>query len=85
MKQIETGRERTDSAVSEKADEQICFNDDGDSNEIDESELQFQKHDDPRISTEHGIKIDSSFDNENTYDSIRFNDDGDSNEIDESE
>jgi hypothetical protein len=47
--------------------------------------LQFRKHDETRISTEHGIKIDSSFEDKNAYDSIRFNDDGDSNEIDESE
>jgi hypothetical protein len=43
------------------------------------------KHDDPRISTEHGIKIDSRVDVENAEDSISFNDDGDSNEIDESD
>jgi hypothetical protein len=33
-----------------------------DSNEIDESELQPQKHDDPRISTLRGISIDRSDD-----------------------
>jgi hypothetical protein len=71
--------------VKEKASERICFNDEGDSNEIDESESQNEKHDDPRISTEHGIKIDSNFDDENADDSIRFNDDGDSNENDESD
>jgi hypothetical protein len=43
---------------SENANDSIRFNDDGDSNEIDESEKQNEKHDDPRISTEHGIKID---------------------------
>jgi hypothetical protein len=37
------------------------------------------------MSTEHGIKIDSRFENKNAFDSIRFNDDGDSNEIDESD
>jgi hypothetical protein len=47
--------------------------------------LQYEKHDGPRISTWHGIEIDSSFDDENAYDSIRFNDDGDSKEIDESD
>jgi hypothetical protein len=45
--------------------------------------LQSEKHDDPRISTEHGIRIDSRFECEKAFDSIRFNDDGDSNEIDE--
>jgi hypothetical protein len=49
-KQIETGRQISDTAVPEKAREQICFNDDGDSNEIDERDSQFSKHDDPRIS-----------------------------------
>jgi hypothetical protein len=47
--------------------------------------LQDEKHDEQRISTEHGIEIDLRFENENAFDSIRFNDDGDSNEIDESE
>jgi hypothetical protein len=69
----------------ENAFDSIRFNDDCDSNEIDERDPQQKKHDDPRISTEHGIKIDSSFENENASDSIRFNDDGDSNEIDESD
>jgi hypothetical protein len=47
--------------------------------------LQYEKHDDPRISTWHGIEIDSSFEWENAFDSIRFSDDGDSNEIEKSE
>jgi hypothetical protein len=34
----------------ENASDLISFNDDGDSNEIDESDSQPQKHDDPRIS-----------------------------------
>jgi hypothetical protein len=58
MKQIETGREICDNLVSERAREQICFNDEGDSNEIDENEQQNEKHDEQRISTEHGIEID---------------------------
>jgi hypothetical protein len=33
----------------------IRFNDDGDSNEIDESDLQDEKHDDPTIFTNPGI------------------------------
>jgi hypothetical protein len=69
----------------ENAYDSIRFNDDGDSNEIDESDLQYEKHSDPRISTEHGITIDSSFDDENAFHSIRFNDDGDSNEIESNE
>jgi hypothetical protein len=35
----------------ENAHDSIRFNDDGDSNEIDESDSQHEKHDDPRIST----------------------------------
>jgi hypothetical protein len=85
MKQIETGRVMADNALRENANEQICFNDDGDSNEIDESDLQYEKHDDRRTSTEHGIKIDSSPEPENAFHPIRCNDDGDSNEIDESD
>jgi hypothetical protein len=38
MKQIETGREMRDNAVRENVCEQICFNDDGNSNETDESD-----------------------------------------------
>jgi hypothetical protein len=69
----------------ENAYDPIRFNDDGDSNEIDESDSHFAKQDDPRISTSRGIKIDSTFEPENANESIRFNDDGDSNEIDESD
>jgi hypothetical protein len=35
----------------ENANGPIRFSDEGDSNEIDESDLQNEKHDDPRIST----------------------------------
>jgi hypothetical protein len=70
---------------SKNAFDSIRFNDDGDSNEIDESDSHQRKQDDPRISTEHGIKIDSRPESDNASDSIRFSDDGDSNEIDESE
>jgi hypothetical protein len=47
--------------------------------------LHNEKHDDPIISTEHGISIDWSVEYENAFDSIRFNADGDSKEIDESD
>jgi hypothetical protein len=40
---------------SENASDSIRFNDDGDSNEIDENDLQDEKHDDPRIVTNAGI------------------------------
>jgi hypothetical protein len=43
-----------------KAFASTSFNDDGDSNEIDESDSQNEKHDIPRISTENGIIIDIS-------------------------
>jgi hypothetical protein len=39
----------------ENAFDSIRFNDDSDSNEIDESDLQYEKHADPRISTKWGI------------------------------
>jgi hypothetical protein len=40
---------------NENARDSIRFNDDGDSNEIDESDLQSEKHDDPIIFTNPGI------------------------------
>jgi hypothetical protein len=52
---------------------------------IDESDLQDEKQDDPRISTLLGIKIDSSDENENVSDSIRVKCEFDSNLIDESD
>jgi hypothetical protein len=52
---------------------------------IDESDLQYEKHFDPRISTFLGIKIDSSDEYENASDSIRVNRDFDSNLIDEND
>jgi hypothetical protein len=67
------------------ASDSIRFNDDGDSNEIHENESQYEKQDDPRISTWHGITIDPSVKYENAEDSIRFKDDRDSNESEESE
>jgi hypothetical protein len=52
---------------------------------IDKSDLQYEKHFDPRISTFLGIRIDGSDDLENASDSIRFNCEFDSNVIDESD
>jgi hypothetical protein len=52
---------------------------------IDESDLQFEKHLDPRISTFLGIKIDWSDDDENVSDAIRVKCEFDSNVIDESD
>jgi hypothetical protein len=52
---------------------------------IDESDLQDEKHFDPRISTFIGIKIDWSDEKKNANDSIRVNREYDSNVIDESE
>jgi hypothetical protein len=51
MKQIETGREMAVNAVLLKALEQICFNDDGDSNEMDANDPQNKKHPNPISST----------------------------------
>jgi hypothetical protein len=50
---------------------------------IDESDSQYEKHFDPRISTFLGIKIDSSDEYENVADSIRVKCEFDSNVIDE--
>jgi hypothetical protein len=52
---------------------------------IDESDLQSEKHFDPRISTFLGIKIDSSDEYEKASDSIRVKSEFDSNEIDKSD
>jgi hypothetical protein len=52
---------------------------------IDESDPQYEKHFDPRISTLRGIKIDRSDDSENASDSIRVKCEFDSNVIDESD
>jgi heat shock protein HspQ len=55
------------------------------SNEIDESDLQFKKHDEQRISTFRGIVIDLRPQESNAYDSMRFSRESFSNEIDESD
>jgi hypothetical protein len=57
------------------------FNRELDSKEIDVSDLQSQKHDEPRSSTMLGATIDSSDEDENTFDSIRMNRELDSKEI----
>jgi hypothetical protein len=54
-------------------------------NEIDESDLQDEKHPEQRISTDRGIVIDVSDDDENVLDSIRVNRESFGNEIDESD
>jgi hypothetical protein len=66
----------------ENADDSIRFNREFDSNEIDESDLQDEKHDDPRISTFRGISIDLTDDSRNAKDSIRINPEHNSNEND---
>jgi hypothetical protein len=55
-----------------------------DSNVIDESDSQYEKQFDPRISTFIGIKIDRSDEHENASDSFRVKCQFDSNEIDKS-
>jgi hypothetical protein len=69
----------------EHGDDSIRFNCEFNSNEIDESEQQDEKHDDPRISTFRGIEIDRSDEDENIFNSIRFNREFNLNEIDESD
>jgi hypothetical protein len=59
--------------------EKIAKRHSSDSNEIDESLRQSEKHDEQRISTLRGISIDSSEEDENAFDSICFNLEFDSN------
>jgi hypothetical protein len=70
---------------NENVFDSIRINREFDSNEIDESDLHHEKHDEPRISTFRGIMIDSIDESRNASDSIRINRELDSNEIDESE
>jgi hypothetical protein len=56
-----------------KARLSIAFSRESGSDGINESDLQFEKHDDPRISTFPGIEIDSSDEAENADDLIRVN------------
>jgi hypothetical protein len=56
----------------QNADDSMRINREFDSNEIDKSILQYEKHDDPRISTFRGISIDSSDEYENANDSIQL-------------
>jgi Arc/MetJ-type ribon-helix-helix transcriptional regulator len=69
----------------ENASDSIRVKCEFDSNVIDESDLQHEKQDDPRISTFFGIKIDWSDEYENASDSIRVKCEFDSNVIDESD
>jgi hypothetical protein len=64
------------------ADDSMRINREFDSDEIDESDLQFEKHDYPRNSTFRGISIDVSDEYEKANDSIRINLEEDSNEND---
>jgi hypothetical protein len=68
-----------------KASDSIRVNREFDSNVIDESELQYEKHSDPRSSTWRGIHMDWSDEYENANDSIRVKCEFDSNVIDESD
>jgi hypothetical protein len=63
----------------------IRFNLEFDSNEIDESDPQKEKHPQQRISTSCGLTIDSTDDDENAHDSIHVNRESHSNEIDQSD
>jgi hypothetical protein len=71
--------------VNENAFDSIRANREFDSNVINESDSQNEKHFDPRISTFLGIKIDCNRVDENAYASIRVNREFDSNVIDESD
>jgi hypothetical protein len=52
---------------------------------MDESDLQYEKQDEQRISTLHGNTIDLIDEFENAFDKIRSNREFDSNEMDESD
>jgi hypothetical protein len=67
------------------ASDSIRVNREFDSNEIDESDLQFEKHEEPKISTLRVINIDWSDEYENASHSIRVKCEFDSNVIDESD
>jgi hypothetical protein len=70
---------------NENASDSILVKCEFDSNVIDENDLQFEKHCDPRISTFLEIKIDWSDEYENASDSILVKCEFDSNVIDESD
>jgi hypothetical protein len=55
------------------------------SNEIDESDLQYEKHNEQRTSAFRGIVIDLGSDSLNAYESMGFSRESFSNEIDESD
>jgi hypothetical protein len=55
------------------------------SNETDESNLQYEKHDEQRISTFRGIVIDLRAESENAFDSMHRSCESFSNKIDESD
>jgi hypothetical protein len=61
------------------------FSCESDSNEIEESDLQEEKHSEPRVSTQRGITIERSEDNENALDLMNFSCESNSNEIEESD
>jgi hypothetical protein len=54
-------------------------------NEIDESDGQYKKHDEHRISIFRGIVIDLRAESRNTFDLMRFSRESFSNEIEESD
>jgi hypothetical protein len=84
-KDICVGSKTRPTLVPAKGVTPILFNCESDSNDIDESDRQDEKHDEPRISKFRGIKIDVSEESENIDDSIRCNRESDSNDIDESD
>jgi hypothetical protein len=69
----------------ENANDSIRLNNDPDSIEIDESDLQRLKQDEPRTSTLRGITMDGREEPENAEDSIRRNNESDSIETGESD
>jgi hypothetical protein len=72
-------------AEPRNAFESMRFSRESFSNEIDESDTQYKKHNEQRISTFRGIVIDLRVELWNAFDSMRFSRESFSNEIDESD
>jgi hypothetical protein len=72
-------------AVEKNAVDSMRFSCESFSNEIDESDSQFEKQNEQRISTHRRIVIDLRPEEKNAFDSMRFSRESFSNEIDESD
>jgi hypothetical protein len=86
MSEILSGTTTKDRLVPAQASVSMCVNSESVSNEIDESDSQYEKYSEQRISTRRGIVTDSREEQfENAFDSMCVNPESVSNEIDESD